>query len=94
VALTSLDDYSAEHFGPRRIIEAYRPLLLFECEARHAPARGVRDVFEHLEASGYAGSFYLDDELVPVADFRPAVHQVPGRRPYVNNFVFIPDARR
>jgi len=80
--------------GARRIVEAYRPLLLFECEARHAPARGVRDVFEHLETSGYAGSFFLEDELIPVADFRPAVHQVPGRRPYVNNFVFVPDARR
>jgi FkbM family methyltransferase len=80
--------------GARRIVEAYRPILLFECEARHAPGRSVREVFEHLETSGYAGSFFLDDELVPVKDFRPAVHQVPGRRPYVNNSVFVPDARR
>jgi len=70
-----------------------RPLLLFECEARHDPARPVTDVFAYLERLGYRGFFFWRGELHDVAEFRVAVHQVGGRRPYANNFAFVPAER-
>jgi FkbM family methyltransferase len=75
--------------GADRLLRTHRPALLFECEARHAPARSVRAVFEHLEALGYSGSFFWGGALRPLAEFRPEVHQAsPDRRPYANNFFF------
>ena len=76
--------------GAARVLESHRPRLLFECEARHAPGRSVEGVLSHLESFGYSGSFFWEGRLVPVAEFEPEVHQVPGRRPYANNFAFVP----
>jgi FkbM family methyltransferase len=77
--------------GATGTLEAYRPLLLFECEARHDPTRSVQDVFDHLRALGYRGSFFLAGERIDVDQLDLSRHQVEGRRPYVNNFVFVPE---
>jgi hypothetical protein len=65
-------------------------LILVECEARHAPDRAVEDVFEHLLALGYRGSFFWRGVRTDVGRFETELHQVEGRRPYVNNFIFEP----
>lgn len=66
----------------------HRPYLLFECEARHLEGHTMQDVFEHLARLGYRGAFFWHGSLVDVDDFDADVHQVEGRRPYANNFVF------
>ncbi len=77
--------------GAERILAAHRPILMFECEKRHRPTGSVEDVFRHLEARGFAGWFFRDGVLTPVAEFDPETHQrSPDRKPYVNNFVFTP----
>lgn len=76
--------------GGARTLGAHRPLILVECEGRHAPQRRVEDVFAHLEGLGYEGSFFWHGERRPVAQFDAASHQVQRRRPYVNNFLFEP----
>lgn len=78
--------------GAEETLAAGRPLLLFECEARHDPQREVTDVFHHLEERGYHGSFFWRGEKRDVADFDPVAHQRVGHHPYVANFVFVPEA--
>jgi len=72
--------------GARRVLTEAKPIVLFECEARHGSR--MNDVFASLSELGYAGSFFWGDALLPVAQFDAAVRQVPGMRPYANNFVF------
>lgn len=74
--------------GAERVLTQDRPLLLFECEARHNPGRPVSDVFEYLEGFGYRGSFFWHGELLDVREFDLEAHQTLGRAPYANNFVF------
>jgi FkbM family methyltransferase len=69
------------------------PLLLFECEARHRAGRPVAEVFGYLEELGYQGVFFWSGRPQGVSSFSPSTHQVQGRRPYVNNFVFTPVGR-
>jgi FkbM family methyltransferase len=76
--------------GGVRTLTEDRPLILVECEARHAPERRVEDVFMHLTRLGFEGSFFLRGERHAVADFDVATHQIARRRPYVNNFLFQP----
>jgi len=76
--------------GAALTLAAYRPLLLVECEARHLQGHSMRDVFAHLEALGYRGSFFRSGERLDVSAFDVDRHQVEGRRPYSNNFVFEP----
>ncbi len=45
-------------------------------------------MFGYLELLGYRGSFFWADELRDVRDFDAAKHQLEGRRPYANNFLF------
>lgn len=81
--------------GARETLEKQRPLLLFECEARHLrPGGTMEDVFSHLERQGYRGAFFLAGRLTEVARFDPRVHQIEGVRPYVNNFLFVPVEER
>lgn len=77
--------------GASRTLREHRPLLLFECEARHRPNRSVAEVFDHLHAFDYHGWFFDRGQRVDVAEFDDARHQVEGARPYRNNFVFAPD---
>ena len=76
--------------GASRTLERHRPLLLVECEVRHAAGRPVEVVFNHLRGLGYRGFFFWAGEELDVAHFDVAVHQVEGRRPYANNFAFVP----
>lgn len=82
--------------GAARTLAESRPILLFECEARHLTGRSPRDVFAHLEGLGYRGQFFSPKGLRPVAEFDAAVHQrrAPGRfweaAGYCNNFLFRP----
>jgi FkbM family methyltransferase len=76
--------------GARDTLAEHRPRVLVECEARHAPGRRVEDVFGHLEGFGYRGSFFWRGERLEVARFDVASHQVEGRLPYANNFIFEP----
>jgi FkbM family methyltransferase len=80
--------------GATRILSRDRPLILFECEARHLQGHLMRDVFSCLENLGYEGEFFSPQGLRPLDDFDPAIHQkheserfwdAPG---YCNNFLF------
>ncbi|HQR29570.1 MAG TPA: FkbM family methyltransferase [Anaeromyxobacteraceae bacterium] len=76
--------------GARRTLERHRPALLVEIEARHRPGGSVAEVVGHLESLGYRASFFWKGRQLPVSAFRPELHQVPGRRPYANDFAFEP----
>lgn len=77
--------------GARQTLETDRPFILFECEARHLAKGCMADVFGHLQSLGYSGSFFWGRERIDVSAFDVDRHQVQGRRPYGNNFVFTPD---
>jgi hypothetical protein len=80
--------------GAAGILARDRPVLLFECEARHLGNRAPSEVFDFLAALGYSGSFFGPGGPRPLAEFDTAVHQRrgPGRfwkaPGYVNNFLF------
>jgi FkbM family methyltransferase len=76
--------------GARRVLGEHRPRILVECEARHLRDATMGDVFGYLHDLGYRGSFFEQGALVDVERFDVDAHQVAGRRPYVNNFVFMP----
>lgn len=76
--------------GAAETIGRDRPFLILECETRHDRTRSVEDVFRRLADAGYEGSFFWHGAETPLRRFEPAVHQVLGRKPYVNNFVFRP----
>ncbi len=75
--------------GADSTLRVHHPAILVECEARHLGGRSVAEVFDHLAALGYRGSFFWRGEQRDVVSFDPAVHQVEGERPYVNNFAFV-----
>ncbi len=79
--------------GAREVLEKHAPVVVFECEARHAGEDGLRAALAFFAERGYEGFFVRRGRLVPVARFDPAVHQkrsegrfwaAPG---YCNNFV-------
>jgi len=74
--------------GAALTLEKHRPLILFECEARHLRDHSMADVFAHLQGLGYRGFFFWKGERLDVGAFDVGRHQVEGRRPYGNNFVF------
>ena len=83
--------------GARHTLEAHRPALLIECEARHRADGDVRPVFDLLHSHGYNGTFFHNGRRRPLADFDPAKHQriepsaTAPPRGYVNNFAFVHD---
>jgi FkbM family methyltransferase len=79
--------------GASGVLEMHAPLVVFECEARHAGEDGLSAALAFFAERGYAGSFVERGRLSPVARFDPSVHQkraagrfwdAPG---YCNNFV-------
>jgi FkbM family methyltransferase len=70
--------------GAAHTLRAHRPLLLFECEARHLRGHTMADLFCHLEELGYRGTFFRGGAQLDVADFDAARHRG-------NNFVFLHD---
>ena len=84
--------------GAERLLRESRPVLLFECEARHMTGgRTPNDVFDYLQARGYRGQFFSPRGLRPIEEFRLDLHQRPGAgrfwraKDYCNNFLFVPD---
>jgi FkbM family methyltransferase len=82
--------------GAERILTRDKPVLLFECEARHMSGRQPEAVFRHLQARGYRGYFFSPAGLQPIERFDVKVHQ-PVREgrywqesDYCNNFLFVP----
>ncbi len=82
--------------GGVQTIERHRPVIIFECEARHLSRNTMQDVFGFLKGLGYSGEFFSTDGLKPLSEFNPAVHQKQtGPRfwdapDYCNNFLFRP----
>ena len=79
--------------GARKIIAKHSPLIVCECENRHAK-NGVNRLFNFFQEQGYDGFFvYGRKQLVPIAEFKPEIHQrqFDGRfydHPlYCNNFI-------
>jgi hypothetical protein len=86
--------------GARQTLQSRRPALLIEIEARHRPDGIVQPVFDLLHSQGYEGSFFLNGQRRPLAEFDPARHQhidehaASTPRGYVNNFAFVPADRK
>jgi FkbM family methyltransferase len=85
--------------GAERILRRDKPVLLFECEARHMSARRPEDVFKHLQSRGYRGFFFSPAGLQPIERFDVKIHQ-PVREgrywqapDYCNNFLFVAGSR-
>lgn len=76
--------------GAEQMLREHRPSVLFECEARHLRGVTMHEVFAHLAERGYRGTFFWRGTTMDVAHFDTRVHQVEGRRPYANNFAFVP----
>jgi FkbM family methyltransferase len=75
--------------GAGSTLREHHPSILVECEARHLRGHSMLDVFHHLAVLGYRGSFFWRGKEEDIARFDASVHQVEGRRPYVNNFAFV-----
>ncbi len=79
--------------GAQAVLDRHAPLVVFECEARHAGEDGVLATLRFFAERGYGGGFVRRGRLVPVQEFAPAVHQKrSGGRfwdspDYCNNFV-------
>lgn len=76
--------------GAEQTLRQHRPIVMFECEDRHHRRYTSRDVFAFLEGLGYAGHFFVQGKLVPLAEFRAETHGKFGGEDYVNNFIFQP----
>jgi FkbM family methyltransferase len=74
--------------GARELLARYHPVLLVECEQRHAGAKGRMEVFSLLASAGYKGWFFLQKKKLPLSHFDPSIHQLAGQKVYVNNFLF------
>ncbi|MBF0448780.1 MAG: FkbM family methyltransferase [Magnetococcales bacterium] len=81
--------------GGRNLLERDRPLILFECEARHQSGQTMEEVFRFLTDLGYVGSFYHHGEKKPLVSFSLDMQADVSCRNYMNNFIFIhPDAAK
>lgn len=80
---------SAVFAGAEKTLREHRPALLFECERRHHGGDSIAPIFERLHEVGYTGWFARQRRWFPIDEFEPDRDQVAGRRPYVNNFLFL-----
>ncbi|MCA3004943.1 MAG: FkbM family methyltransferase [Phycisphaerales bacterium] len=73
------------------LLSTLRPAVLCEAEARHhsgsSPVNQLVDLFS---AAGYSAHFAYGRSLLPFTAFDADVHQQAGKRPYANNFLFLP----
>lgn len=74
--------------GGEQILHKYHPAILMECEARHIGEEQAIATFRFLEKIGYSAFFIEDSQFIPLAEFDFSKHQVPGQKPYCNNFIF------
>ena len=77
-----------------------RPAVLVECETRHGGGSSegdsgdrVRELARVFTGLGYEGRCVFGRQLVPIDDFDASIHQVYGRKPYGNNFLFVHPSR-
>lgn len=76
--------------GAEGLLREDRPILLFECEARHHRGRSIEPVFDYLRGLSYEGYFFRGRERRPLSEFRPEDQAAPGRPGYVYDFAFLP----
>ena len=74
--------------GGAHILSTYKPTVIFECEARHVGREQVTETFKYLQLLGYNGYFINGVQKLPISQFSFDLHQVEGKKPYCNNFVF------
>lgn len=80
--------------GAEKTLKRHKPLIVFECEARHLTNHKPSDVFAYLESLGYIGQFFSTTGLRPLDGFNLAVHQKSAgdrfwdAKDYCNNFLF------
>jgi FkbM family methyltransferase len=74
--------------GAERILSEDRPTLIFECENRHHAHESICTVFDFLEGLGFKGGYYFRGNFQPLSQFNESEHQVSGKSPYINNFIF------
>jgi len=78
--------------GSETVLREDKPVILFECEARHLSGFGISDVFSYLNGLGYTGYFFMGKKLLPVSMFDEKIHQAKwGETFYFNNFLFKPN---
>jgi FkbM family methyltransferase len=74
--------------GGAHILATCKPSIIFECEARHVGREQVLETFNYLRLLGYEGYFIRGEQKVSLTHFNFDEHQVEGRKPYCNNFIF------
>jgi len=79
--------------GATETLKRCRPTLLVEIEARHSRVP-IEETFGYLAAMGYVGAYRLGRRWYSVEGFDVEKHQAAkaGGKPYVNNFLFTPEA--
>ncbi|HTG45236.1 MAG TPA: FkbM family methyltransferase, partial [Verrucomicrobiae bacterium] len=82
--------------GAQQTLREERPILLFECEARHLAQHSMQDVFNFLRNFLYDGYLLRGSALLPVSQFDRSIHQARNtvrfwdEPNYFNNFLFVP----
>ena len=72
-------------------LKQFKPVLMFECEARHNGPENVVAVFDYLFSLNYKGCFYNGYSFADLDQFDLVKHQTGlNRNIYVNNFFFTP----
>ena len=76
-------------------INRHRPVILCECEERHAAddSQGVAALLRVFEPHDYRVSFFYGGRRRPIDEFDAAEHQAYGQGEYANNFVLEPKER-
>lgn len=79
--------------GGTKLLRQHKPILLFECEARHRQDGCLDEVFRFLTDLGYRGEFFQQGKLTSLKQFDPIIHQAdPENAAYAGNFVFTASA--
>ena len=77
--------------GGRDTLKQFKPVVMFECEARHNGPENVMAVFDYLFSLNYKGCFYNGHSFADLDQFDLVKYQTgPNRKIYVNNFFFTP----
>jgi len=77
-------------------IERHRPVILCECEERHAGSEddgvgGVAALLRVFEPHRYRVSFFYEGKRRPIEEFDASKHQDFGHGEYANNFALEPE---
>jgi FkbM family methyltransferase len=75
--------------GGIKILKEDHPVILFESEQRHLRNKSPSDIFKFLLDLGYRGQFIFNKKLHDLNEFDLNKHQVCGKKPYTNNFIFV-----